>query len=55
MEFLFWLIELRTQLVSTRMQFQSLASLSGIRVNHCRKMRHRSQMWLRSCLAVAVV
>ena len=43
------------QLVYMRMQVVSLASLSGLGIWHCCEPRHRSQTWLRSCLAVAVV
>ena len=50
-----WLSGLRTQLVAMRMQVQSLASLSGLRVWHCHKLQRRSQMLLRSSIAVAVV
>ena len=37
------------------MRVQSLASLSGLRIwhCHCREPSCRSQMWLRSCVAVA--
>ena len=38
-----------------RLQVRSLAMLSGLRVQHCCKLQHRSQMWLRSHVAVAVV
>ena len=43
--------------VSVRMRVQSLASLSGLRIecSCCHKMPHRSQMWLRSGVAMAVV
>ena len=41
-----WLSRLRTQLVSMRIQVRSLALLSGIRIWHCCRVRHRSQMWL---------
>ena len=34
-EFPQWLSRLRTQLVSMRMQVQSLAPLSGLRIRHC--------------------
>ena len=37
------------------MQVQSLASLSGLRIQHCHKLQHRSQMRLGSGIAVAVV
>ena len=30
-----------------------MASLSGLRIQHCHKLWHRSQMWLRSRIAVA--
>ena len=45
---------LRTQLVSMRMQVGYLASLSGLRIWHCCELQRRSQMWLRSGVAVAV-
>ena len=32
----------------------SLASLSGLRIRHCHKLQHGSQMWLGSLVAVAV-
>ena len=32
----------------------SLALLSGLRIQCCRELQHRSQMWLGSCIAVAV-
>ena len=37
-----------------RIQVQSLAWLSGLNIQHCHKLQCRSQMWLRSCIAVAV-
>ena len=37
------------------MKVQSLASLSGLRIQHCCKLWHRSQMQLRSGIAVAVL
>ena len=37
-----------------RMQVRALASLSGLRIQHCRKLWHRSQMWLGSAVAAAV-
>ena len=43
----------RTQLVSMRMLVQSLASLSELRVQHCCELWCRSQMRLRSQVAVA--
>ena len=54
-EFPLWLGGLRNSLVSVRVRVQSLASLSGVRIPPCRKLRHRSQMQLRSGVAVAVV
>ena len=45
----------QTQLVSMRMQVQSLASLSGSRIWHCHELWCRSQTWLGSHIAVAVV
>ena len=53
-EFPLWLSGLRTQLVSMRMQVPSLASLSGLRIWHCRELWCRLQMWLLSLVAVAV-
>ena len=38
-----------------RIQVQSLASLSGLRIQYCHKLWYRSQMQLRSGVAVAVV
>ena len=53
-----WLSRLRIWLVSlasVRMWAGSLASLSGLRIQPCCKLLRRSQMWLRSRVAVAVV
>ena len=36
------------------MQVQSLLSLSGLKIWPCRKLKHRSQLWLRSGIALAV-
>ena len=36
------------------MQVQSLASLSGLRIRHCHKLRHRLQIWLGSGVTTAV-
>ena len=55
LEFPLWLSWLRTQLGSVRLQVQSLASLSGLKIQHCFKLQCRSQMQLRSSIAVAVV
>ena len=54
-EFLLWLSGLRTRLVSMRIQAQSLALLSGLRIWYCPELRCRSKMQLRSCVTVAVV
>ena len=43
------------QLVSMRMQVQSLASLSRLRIWRCLELQCRSQMWLGSSVAVAMV
>ena len=40
--------------LSLRIQIQSLASPSGIRIGLCHKLQHRSQMQLRSSAAVVV-
>ena len=53
-EFLLWLSRLRIQLVFMRMQVPSLASLSGLRIQHCHELWWRSQTWLRALVAVAV-
>ena len=52
-EFLLWFSRLSTRLVSTRMWVQSLALLSGLRIWYCYKLWQRSQMQLRSRVAVA--
>ena len=52
LEFPLWLSGLRTWLVSMRMQIRSLASLSGLRIWPCCKVQPRSQMQLKSCIAV---
>ena len=41
-------------IVSVRMQVQSLASLSELRIWHCCKLQHSLQMQLRSDVAMAV-
>ena len=43
-----------TRLVSMRMQFRSLASLSGLRIWRCCKLPHRLKMGLGSGISVAV-
>ena len=45
----------RIRLVSMRMQVRSLALLSGLRIRRCRELWCRSQMWLGSGVAVAVM
>ena len=42
-------------LETMRLQVQSLALFIGIRIWHCRELWCRSQMWLGSDVAVAVV
>ena len=42
-------------IVSVRMWVLILDLLSGLRIQHCYKLRQRSQMWLGSSIAVAVV
>ena len=44
----------RIRLGILRLWVQSLASLSGLCIWHCHELWSRSQMWLRSCVAVAV-
>ena len=53
-KFALWLSRLRTPLVSLRMWVQSLASVIGLRIQHCCELQYRSQMWLRSLVAVAM-
>ena len=43
----------KDRLVSMRTWVWSLASLSGLRIWHCRELQCRSQMWLGSCVAMA--
>ena len=38
-----------------RMQFPSLAMLSGLRIQHCLKLQHRLQIQLRPIIFMAVV
>ena len=40
---------------SMRMQVRSLASSTGLRIRHCRELQCRSQTWLGSHIAVAVM
>ena len=53
--FLLWFSGEGHDIVSLMMQVQSLALLSGLRIQHCHKLWHRSKMWFRSSVAVAVV
>ena len=53
-DFLLWPRGLRARPVSMRTWVQSLASLGGLRIWRCRELWCRSQMWLGSCVAVAV-
>ena len=53
-EFLLWLSGLRIWLTSMKMQVRSLASFSGLKIQCCRKLQHRSQMWLGACTALVV-
>ena len=53
-EFPLWLSSKRTQLVSMRTRVQSLALLIGLRIWLCCELWYRSQMQLRSQVAVAV-
>ena len=53
-KFSLWLIRLRTQLVSMRMEVCSLALHSGLMIRHCPKLWHGPKMHLRSGIAVAV-
>ena len=41
------------EVVSMRIWVPSLALLSGLRIQRCHKLQHRSQMWLRSGVALA--
>ena len=50
-----WFNRLTTQLVSLKMQFPSLASLSGMKIQCFLKLRHGLQMRLRFAIDVAVV
>ena len=54
-ELLLWFSGLRTNIVSVRMWVSFLASLSGLRMQHCRELWCRLQMRLRFGIAVAVV
>ena len=52
LELLLWLRGYK--LVSMRMQVRSLTSLRGLRIQHYRELRYRSQTRLRSHVAVAM-
>ena len=45
----------KIQLLSMKMRVQSLVLLSGLRIWHCQELWCRLEMWLGSCVAVAVV
>ena len=45
----------RIQLGTIRVQVRSLVSLSGLRIHCCRELWYRLQVWVRSCVVVAVV
>ena len=53
-EFSLWLKGKRTLLVSMRMRVRSLASLNGLRIQHCLELWCRLQMQFKCCIAVAV-
>ena len=44
----------RIQLGTMRFRVQSLASLKGLRIQHCHELRCQLQPWLRFCVAVTV-
>ena len=54
LQFPLWLSRLRTQLASTRMWVQSLASFSGLRIQCCHKFWGRSKMQLEYSITMAV-
>ena len=54
-EFLLQLSRLRILLVCMRMRVQSLALHNRLRIQHCCKLQHKSQMQLGSSIAVAVL
>ena len=45
----------RIRLGNIRLWVRSLTSLSGLTIQHCHELWYRSQMWLASGVAVAVV
>ena len=45
----------RIRLGTMGLRIPFLASLSGLRIRHCRELWCRLQMWLRSRVAVALV
>ena len=45
----------KSDIVSTQIWIQMLASLSGLMIQHCHKLQHSSQMWLGSGVFLAVV
>ena len=42
-------------LIAMRIQVRPLASISGLRIQHCLELWCRSQTWFRSFIAVAVI
>ena len=54
-EFPLWLSGLRTHVVYVRLWVWLLASLSGLRIQHCHRLHHRLQKWHESRVAVALV
>ena len=45
----------RIQLGTMLLRVGSLASISGLGIQRCRELQCRSQTWLGSCVAVAMV
>ena len=54
-EFPLWLSGLRPSDVSVRMRVRSLALRSGLGIRRCHELQRRSQMWLGTSVAMAVV
>ena len=53
-ELLSWLSGWRIRLGAMGLRVRSLASLSGLRIRRCRDLWCGLQMWLGSCVAVAL-
>ena len=47
--------QVKNRLVSMRMQVRSLASFTGLRIQNCHKLQHRSQMRFRPSVAMDVM